>query len=168
MIIFLCETKYIKQVSSWTESCTKSRIYLYCVGFRFKGQCHNLNIMANKLVFFVDDDKMILNLLEYTFKSRQGIDVKTFFSGEECLQNMHLKPDLIVLDHLFPKNKGQMSGMETLKKLKEADKKVTVIVLSAQQDEKLIPEFLKNGAKKYISKDEYFIDELIESIESGV
>jgi len=124
--------------------------------------------MADKLVFFVDDDKMILNLLEYTFKSRQGIDVKTFFSGEECLQNMHLKPDLIVLDHLFPTNKGQMSGMETLKKLKEADKKVTVIVLSAQQDEKLIPEFMKNGAKKYISKDEYFIDELIESIESGV
>jgi DNA-binding response OmpR family regulator len=124
--------------------------------------------MANKLVFFVDDDKMILNLLEYTFKSRQGIDVKTFFSGEECLKNMHLKPDLIVLDHLFPTNKGQMSGMEILKKLKEADKKVAIIVLSAQQDEKLIPEFLKNGAKKYISKDEYFIDELIESIESGV
>jgi len=124
--------------------------------------------MANKLVFFVDDDKMILNLLEYTFKSRQGIEVKTFFSGEECLQNMHLKPDLIILDHLFPTNKGQMSGMETLKKLKEADKKVTVIVLSAQQDEKLIPEFLKNGAKKYISKDEYFIDELIESIESSI
>jgi len=111
---------------------------------------------------------MILNLLEYTFKSRQGIEVKTFFSGEECLQNMHLKPDLIILDHLFPTNKGQMSGMETLKKLKEADKKVTVIVLSAQQDEKLIPEFLKNGAKKYISKDEYFIDELIESIESSI
>lgn len=124
--------------------------------------------MVNKLIFFVDDDKMILNLLEYTFKSRQGIDVKTFFSGEECLQSMHLKPDLIVLDHLFPENKGQMSGMETLKKLKETDKKVTVIVLSAQQDEKLIPEFLKNGAKKYISKDDYFIDDLIESIESEV
>lgn len=124
--------------------------------------------MVNKLIFFVDDDKMILNLLEYTFKSRQGIEVKTFFSGEECLQNMHLKPDLIVLDHLFPENKGQMSGMETLKKVKETDKEVTVIVLSAQQDEKLIPEFLKNGAKTYISKDDYFIDDLIESIESEV
>lgn len=128
----------------------------------------NLNAMVNKLIFFVDDDKMILNLLEYTFKSRQGIEVKTFFSGEECLQNMHLKPDLIVLDHLFPENKGQMSGMETLKKVKETDKEVTVIVLSAQQDEKLIPEFLKNGAKTYISKDDYFIDDLIESIESEV
>ena len=45
--------------------------------------------MKTKLVFFVDDDKMIINLLEYTFKSRQGIEVKTFFSGEECLENKY-------------------------------------------------------------------------------
>jgi DNA-binding NtrC family response regulator len=122
----------------------------------------------NKLVFFVDDDKMILNLLEYTFKSRQGIQVKTFFSGEECLENMHLKPNLVVLDHIFPEEKGYMSGMEVLKKVKEIDKNCTVIVLSSQQDESLISEFLKNGAKKYISKDDYFIDDLIISIDDEV
>lgn len=124
--------------------------------------------MPNKLVFFVDDDKMILNLLEYTFKSRQGIDVKTFFSGEECLENMKLKPDLIVLDHLFPEESGQLSGLEVIRKLRKIDKKVTIIVLSSQQDENLIPEFLKSGAKQYISKDDYFIDALIESIEAEV
>jgi DNA-binding response OmpR family regulator len=124
--------------------------------------------MSNKLVFFVDDDKMILNLLEYTFKSRSGIQVKTFFSGEECLENMHLKPDLVVLDHLFPEDTGQLSGLEVIKKMREADKDVTIIVLSSQQDESLIPEFLKVGAKQYISKDDYFIDALIESIEAEV
>jgi DNA-binding NarL/FixJ family response regulator len=124
--------------------------------------------MSSKLVFFVDDDKMILNLLEYTFKSRSGIEVKTFFSGEECLENMHLKPDLIVLDHLFPENQGQLSGMDVLIKLKEMNSKADVIVLSCQEDESLIPEFLKNGARKYIAKDDYFIDELIESIEEIV
>ena len=122
----------------------------------------------NKLVFFVDDDKMILNLLEYTFKSRAGIQVRTFFSGEECLKNMHLKPNLVVLDHLFPEEEGHMSGLEVLKKLKAIDKDCTVIVLSSQQDETLIPEFMKNGAKKYISKDDYFVDELIASIENEV
>jgi len=122
----------------------------------------------SKLVFFVDDDKMILNLLEYTFKSRAGIQVKTFFSGEECLENMHLKPNLIVLDHLFPEDKGHLSGLEILKKLKAIDEECTVIVLSSQQDETLIPEFMNNGAKKYISKDDYFVDELIASIENEV
>ena len=119
-------------------------------------------------MFFVDDDKMILNLLEYTFKSRAGIQVKTFFSGEECLENMHLKPDLVVLDHLFPEDTGQLSGMDVIIKMREADKDVSIIVLSSQQDENLIPEFLKVGAKQYISKDDYFIDALIESIEAEV
>ncbi|KKK60650.1 hypothetical protein LCGC14_3022250, partial [marine sediment metagenome] len=114
--------------------------------------------MENKLVFFVDDDKMILNLLEYTFKSRSGIQVKTFFSGEECLENMHLKPDLVVLDHLFPDDTGQLNGLDVIKKMREANKTVSIIVLSSQQDENLIPEFLKVGAKQYISKDDYFID----------
>jgi DNA-binding response OmpR family regulator len=124
--------------------------------------------METKLVFFVDDDKMILNLLEYTFKSRAGIQVRTFFSGEECLENMHLKPDLVVLDHLFPEETGQLSGLNVIKKMREADKKVSIIVLSSQQDEELIPEFLKVGAKQYISKDDYFIDALIETIEAEV
>ena len=124
--------------------------------------------MESKLVFFVDDDKMILNLLEYTFKSRAGIQVKTFFSGEECLENMHLKPDLVVLDHLFPDDTGQLNGLDVIKKMREANKTVSIIVLSSQQDENLIPEFLKVGAKQYISKDDYFIDSLIESIEAEV
>jgi DNA-binding NtrC family response regulator len=122
--------------------------------------------MHSKLVFFVDDDKMILNLLEYTFKSRSGIQVKTFFSGEECLENMHLKPDLVVLDHLFPEDTGQLSGLEVIKKMREADQNVSIIVLSSHLDQDLIPEFIKVGAKQYISKDDYFIDALIESIEA--
>ena len=121
--------------------------------------------MKDRLVFFVDDDKMILNLLEYTFKSRQGLRVKTFFSGEECLQNLYMKPDLIVLDHVFQSGKRAMSGIEILKKLKKLDKKVSVIVLSKHKDQELISEYMKNGASKYIPKEDFFIDELIESIE---
>jgi DNA-binding response OmpR family regulator len=124
--------------------------------------------MDSKLVFFVDDDKMILNLLEYTFKSRAGIEVKTFFSGEECLENMNLKPDLVVMDHVFPADTGQLSGLDAIREMRKADKEVSIIVLSSQEDEKLIPEFLKAGANQYISKDDYFIDALIESIEEKV
>ncbi len=124
--------------------------------------------MENKLVFFVDDDKMILNLLENTNKSSSGIELKTIFSGEESLQNIKLKPDLEVLDHLFPDETGQLSGLEVIKKIREVDKDVSIIVLSSQQDEDLIPEFINSGAKQYISKDDYFIDALIESIEAEV
>ncbi len=124
--------------------------------------------MKDKLVFFVDDDKMILNLLEYTFKSRQGLRVKTFFSGEECLKNLYMNPDLVVLDHVFQSEKSRMNGIETLKRLKKLNKKIRVIILSKHNDESLISEYLKNGATKYIPKENFFIDELIESIEGIV
>ena len=125
--------------------------------------------MDDKLIFIVDDDKVILNLLEYTFKSREGYNVKTFGSGEECLQNLNLNPDLIVLDHLFYlRGVDGMSGLETLKELRIKSPDVPVIILSGQEDLALIREFIKNGAIKYIPKADYFIDVLVESVEKVV
>jgi DNA-binding NarL/FixJ family response regulator len=124
--------------------------------------------MAGKLLFFVDDDKMILNLMEYTFRSRDGYDVQTFFSGEDCIDNLNLNPDIIVLDHIFNHKEDSMSGLETLKKIMKSHEKISVIILSGQEDRNLIPKFIENGAKRYIPKDNFFIDNLIEAIEQEV
>ncbi len=121
--------------------------------------------MPNKLVFFVDDDKLILNLLEYTFKSRGGIQVKTFFSGEDCLEQIYLKPDLVVVDHMFTGAEGQMDGLHVVRRIREIDPDITILVLSGQEDKSIIVDFIRSGAKQYISKDDYFIDTLIETIE---
>ncbi len=121
--------------------------------------------MEEKLIFIVDDDKVILNLLEYTFKSLSGFEVRTFNSGEDCIQNMGLKPDLVVLDHMFYlQGNNLMSGLETLKELRKIDKEIPVIILSSQEDKLLIREFIQNGASKYIPKEDYFIDTLVESV----
>jgi DNA-binding NtrC family response regulator len=107
--------------------------------------------MDEKLIFVVDDDKVILNLLEYTFKSREGYVVRTFMSGEECLEHMDQEPDLIVLDHLFYlEGKESMSGLDTLKTLRKININVPVIILSGQGDLTLVKEFIVNGAVKYI------------------
>jgi DNA-binding NtrC family response regulator len=125
--------------------------------------------MSDKLIFIVDDDKIILNLLEYTFKSRIGYNVKTFFSGEDCLEHINMKPDLIVLDHLFYlRGTESMSGLDTLKKLQKIDDHIPVIILSGQDDISLICEFIKNGALKYIPKEDYFIDVLVESVDDVI
>jgi DNA-binding NtrC family response regulator len=125
--------------------------------------------MDEKLIFIVDDDKVILNLLEYTFKSREGYEVRTFGSGEECLNNLNLKPDLIVLDHIFDlRGVETMSGLETLKELQKKGENIPVIILSGQKDKSLVSEFQKNGAKKYIQKSDYFVDTLIESVEKVI
>jgi two-component system, OmpR family, response regulator len=120
----------------------------------------------NKLIFFVDDDKMILNLLEYTFKNHDNYDVNCFLSGEECLDHLNLKPDLIVLDFYFSKQGvRRMNGLETLRKIRIQDHAVHVIMLSSQDDQQLVEELIRSGASSFISKDDYFVDSLKEAIE---
>jgi DNA-binding NtrC family response regulator len=122
--------------------------------------------MVDKLIFIVDDDRVILNLLEYTFKSKEGFEVKTFSSGEDCLENLGMNPDLIVLDHLFYlQGSESMTGLDTLIELKKRKNNVPVIILSAQDDITVVKEFIKNGATKYIPKADYFVDALVESVD---
>jgi len=119
-----------------------------------------------KLVFFVDDDKMILNLLEYTLKNRRDYDVRTFLSGEDCLKHLEMKPDLIVLDHIFkPNGSDNLSGMDTLHEIRRVDKFLPVVILTSMEDDKLADEFMANGAVKYIPKNDYFIDILMDAID---
>jgi DNA-binding NarL/FixJ family response regulator len=77
-----------------------------------------------------------------------------------------LKPDLIVLDHIFSLcGESNMSGLDTLKEIRKKGQKVPVIILSSQDDHSLIHEFMQNGAAKYITKKDYFIDTLVECVE---
>ena len=123
--------------------------------------------MKNRLIFFVDDDKMMLNLMEYTFKCREGFEVKSYFSGEECIDNLKLGPDLIVLDYILgDEDSNSMSGLETLQKINGSGRNIPVVILSREKSENLIQEFIKYGAKKYVIKDDYFIDTLIETIDN--
>lgn len=122
--------------------------------------------MENKLIFFVDDDKMMLDLMEYTFKCREGFEVKSFYSGEECLDNLHLNPNVIVLDYYLGEGESKaISGLDTLKKINALNKDIPVIILSREKNKNLINEFMLFGAKKYVIKDDFFIDTLIEAID---
>jgi CheY-like chemotaxis protein len=92
-------------------------------------------------------------------------EMKTFFSGEECLRNLEMRPDMIVLDHSFTSNgAGDMSGMETLMEIKKINRSLPVVILTAMEDENLKNEYLSKGAARFIQKNDYFIDTLMETI----
>ncbi len=123
--------------------------------------------MDNKLIFFVDDDKMMLNLMEYTFKCREGFDVKSYYSGEECLDNLNLDPSMVVLDYYLGEGESTaMTGLDTLKKIHETHPDIPVVILSREKDQNLITLFLQYGAMQYVIKDDFFINTLIETVEN--
>lgn len=118
----------------------------------------------SKLIFFVDDDKMINNLLEYTFQSRDQYDVRTFTSGADCLASLNQQPDLIVLDHQLGEDKGNLTGMYFLEEIRKEKRDVPVIVLTAFATDNLLEKYINKGASRFLTKDDYFIDNLIETI----
>ncbi len=102
----------------------------------------------NKLVFIVDDEQAISKLLSYWLKDKWGYDIEVFGSGEEILKRMYQKPDLVLLDIMLP----GMDGMEVLKRLKQIDENLPVIMLSAQGKVEVALESLKFGAYDYFPK----------------
>ena len=117
-------------------------------------------------IFFIDDDKVILNLMEFTFQSRHDYDVICYSSGEKCLENLHQNPRLIVLDHILAGvGENTLNGLETLKEIRKVNKEVPVVILTGQGDDTLLSEFMENGANRYLTKDDFFIDSLMETIQ---
>jgi CheY-like chemotaxis protein len=120
--------------------------------------------MTDKLIFFVDDEPMFLNLMEYTFKCRNGYATQTFKTGKECIENMYKKPDLVVIDFFLNDGDLQITGTDLSRRIKEIDPATPVIFLSGNDDKSAIDEAIAAGAERYIIKDGYFIDSLTECI----
>jgi len=119
-----------------------------------------------KLIFFVDDDRMIINLLEYTIQSRHTYTVRSFSSGEACLDHLEEQPDLIVLDHVLTgPGKDGMDGLETFIEIRKRDENIPVIILTGHGDDQLLSSFMDAGVERFLTKDDFFVDSLMDSIE---
>jgi two-component system response regulator AtoC len=103
---------------------------------------------VNKLVFIVDDEQAISKLLSYWVKDKWKYDIEVFSNGEDCLRKLHMKPDLVLLDIMLP----GLDGIETLKRIKQCDENLPVIILSAQGRIEVAVDSLRFGAYDYFPK----------------
>jgi len=107
------------------------------------------------LLFLVDDDALFLKSLEIEFAENTETVIKTFPTGELCLENISQNPDVIILDyHLNSIDKDAINGVETLDKIKTANQTISVIMLSSQDKIEVAINCMKHQAFDYIVKSE--------------
>mgnify|MGYP001591157953 CR=1 FL=1 len=79
----------------------------------------------------------------------KGFNVKCAANAQQALSEIELKrPALVLLDERMP---GE-DGLATLKKIKEMDSSIKVVMLSAMEDADLREATRKSGACDYINK----------------
>ncbi len=104
-------------------------------------------------LFLVDDDAVFLKLLEIEYLQNTGFVIETYLTGELCIENLHHRPDVIVLDyHLNGNDKKAMNGMKTLDKIKSNHPDIPVVILSAQNDIDVALSCLHHKAIDYVVK----------------
>ena len=107
------------------------------------------------LIFLVDDNELYLKSLEHKFKMNPDLTVKTFLSGEECVANISMMPDIIVLDYFLDSSQtGAMDGFKTLLKIKAVSPGTNVIIVSSQESTEVAVNCIKYGAFDYIVKND--------------
>ncbi len=106
-------------------------------------------------LFLVDDDAVFLKSLEIEFIQHADFIVETYATGELCIENLSHNPDVIILDyHLDGIDKTAMNGIETLRKIKNFNPDVSVIMLSSQDKIDIAIECMHNRAYDYVVKSE--------------
>jgi CheY-like chemotaxis protein len=84
-----------------------------------------------KKIYVVDDDRNIVESISIVLKSK-GYDVTAQYDEENLLPNVQkAKPDLIILDVMFPQDEA--AGFEMARSLKNNDKtkSIPILMLSA-------------------------------------
>jgi DNA-binding NtrC family response regulator len=99
-------------------------------------------------ILIIDDEEVLRDVLE-TVLSREGFEVVSAATGEEGLTIIDTDEiDLVVLDLMLP----GMSGMETLRSLKETNPDLPAIIITAYSSIDGAIDAMKHGAFHYIPK----------------
>jgi DNA-binding NtrC family response regulator len=119
---------------------------------------------SNFKIFVVEDDTWYRNFLSYTLQLNPDYEVLAFENPKECLNNLHLKPDLITIDYSLP----GMNGAELIQRIKEVDDSIQLIVISGQEDIATAVELLKLGVFDYLIKNEDTKPRLMNSAQNAL
>ena len=117
--------------------------------------------MAKRKLFIVEDDPMFAEMLKDFLQSKPQWEVTYFATGEECVKQSYMIPDVAIIDyHLDGQKSGGINGIETMVKLKKIAPGCHCVFLSGQQKYGVALQTISHGAENYIFKDENAFTEI--------
>jgi DNA-binding NarL/FixJ family response regulator len=108
---------------------------------------------SDQYIFLVDDEPIQNEMLKDFLSEKFDFKIKTYDSGESAMKDVHLRPQVMVLDyHLNSHLPDAKNGIEVLKMFKETLPDVKVIMLSGQDKIEVAIDSIKYGAFDYVIK----------------
>lgn len=108
-----------------------------------------------KTIFIVDDDPTQSMMLQDYLSKFPAFTIHCYGSGEECLKNLHLAPQIVFLDYNFDLvGKDALDGIDILKEIKKQLPETEVVMFSGQDKIEVAVNTMKYGAFDYIVKNE--------------
>ena len=102
---------------------------------------------ARRRILLVDDEQDIVDILREYLSDQYDVDSAA--NANQAIKQIHAKrPDLVFLDINMPGT----NGVEALRLIKQIDKTIPVLMLTANADNALAAEAIKLGAFSYIPK----------------
>jgi len=115
-----------------------------------------------KTILIVDDKRVQLKTLKRGLRTK-GYQVIEAISAKEALDHLinynHI--DIILTDYAMP----EMNGIELLQKIRENNKTIPVIIMTAYGDKDLVIEAMHHRCNGFIDKP-FDMDELLEEIKN--
>jgi DNA-binding NtrC family response regulator len=113
-----------------------------------------------KTILVVDDKRVQLKTLRRGLRTR-GYQVVEAISGKEALDHLikDKKIDIVLTDYAMP----EMNGIELLQKIRENNKTIPVIIMTAYGDKNLVIEAMHHQCNGFIDKP-FDMDELLKEI----
>jgi DNA-binding NtrC family response regulator len=101
-------------------------------------------------IFVVEDNEFFSQLIKQKLESNDQNEVTLFNNGDDFRGNLHLNPDIVVLDYNLP----NATGIDLLKEIKNFNDQIKTILISGQEKVDVVIEAFENGAEEYINKDD--------------
>lgn len=125
----------------------------------------------NVKIMVVDDEPSILESFKMILKIKD-YDVDTYSDGNSAISGFQKdKYDLAFIDMILPMDPGQSGkgpvGLEVLKKLKEIDPSIEVIIVTAYASESTHANAITLGALEYLRKP-FLMEEIYELVDRGL